>query len=72
MAKDSESCPPLPAGSVSLNKLHDAAKKGADLEEALEGAATTKVRANAITKPEPAEPGTPAVEPPAATDTAAR
>lgn len=41
MAKDAEFCPPLPAGSVDFNKLHEAAKKGEDLDEAVHKVTTT-------------------------------
>lgn len=53
--KDSETCPPLPTGSIDMNKLHEAAKKGEDLGEVAEKLATTRMRANAVTKPEPAD-----------------
>lgn len=47
-------CPPLPCGSFELNALHDAAKKGEDMNEAI---------AKQLPTPEPAVAAAAADEP---------
>lgn len=52
-------CPPLGTGSVDFNALHDAAKKGQDLEAALEKATTRALPAEPEPEAAPPAPAAP-------------
>lgn len=60
---DTPIAPPLPGGSVDFNALHNAAKKGADLNKALEKAARTHPeKVDAPAEKQSASAATPAKE----------
>ncbi|EQA97279.1 hypothetical protein [Sphingobium sp. HDIP04] len=52
---DTPSAPPLPDGSVDFNALHDAARKGKDLDKALEQARFVRPELQADAPPAPAK-----------------